>query len=1418
MTTTPTTATKHNRRNSLDTSQQAEAQRHAQRPTEGQLRWAQFHHRRRAQQVREKIEALYQTPATLQEVQGAFSEDGNTSSSSSSSAGNDTGIPKRRCKPKVSRGRRALLRVSQRRFRERSEIIRTKGFRRTADYASSSSSSDEEEGKEDFLASIFAETTILKRRRRKKRHGDDRVRRFDEAFHALMMNVAAAQQPQFAHVQTPTKIWTRPVVGETPMMDVNYDAMRQMGISTTVRKKSLLMQPSDFPLVRGASWLVHLPKTEKASNDARRVAAVTNAAFAAAQVVGDNLDDEFQQGPASPVRQRCRDIVSDFQVTSNPLPMPPPPPSLLASPEPNEIRQLPTMRLQKYFAQMEDMDEKKDEGSPLAATRLDFQQIQGRIRAFEQNPQTNEEELDNILRSMDPDFVEEMEALNPGVKERLKALYLCESSPNVKQLARIIETPSSDKPKPRGLVQDFVARMEKATRKEILLSADGKLHKPTFAKLINQYLMEAKGSNVSPRRRQPVLDSLVSKFQESEETDSIIDEEGRLDVPALEHLVTRYLAEVTGQNEEEVLEAEDWESLNTEEYRERPPFIRDTAKHLRNQVMTRAPRGEGEWCEVVEMSMISSLPPNDHVVPPPLLVKRLAERCAALVPEAWEQINTVEEVIESELEEVEKIVDTDADEINTPIKSNNALGYSTPKAKNLAPSPHVQRFVKHLEQAAEVEPLVQDGMFHMPTFAKLVSRYWDETTEDSADFGNLRTPVLLARAKRSSMVAGKAIVPKGVKSPATVKRFISNIEEALRQQQNLVDDTGRLDYVALEELVVQELMKASEKGDEENPTRGHASMEEPSNRYDSKSPLSTQDSDFFSVIRRNRDKTLAAKSVVSELTFDSPSRKATFDNPKGTKFANLNVEMQRVRKATGTMTNKVGGLIGRFFQKDDSNMERNDDMQAVAAFRKTQDERRLSDDTSSLSSFRALPDGIKNVVMNFRRNSAAASEPLRQAEDLMDDGRSFESETLASATRSYSSGGHTEFSPERVKSFHKKVMEKSALIGGGEVSRVIIDTDGSEASFDGSNPDVLASLLLSPTILTKRHQQAIRAIEKRNWDQVEYLISANPWLCEMTDVNTNQYLLHKLSLYGGGESTVDQSTGEVLAMRYPPAPPELNTNMVRLFPSSVHKFDQDGNLPLHMACAAANASMVKTLGDRFPSGATVRNEDGLLPIHLVILACGSPRAASYGDSESACALIKTILSYFPASVAIPDNEGNLPIHTAASVLKGDVGVDVIHLLLDEATRQLSDPEGARFRNRVTIEDLEANSVGTEPTETPTDSSNDFEEVTLCTMVYNDLDETPILSAIHARSGWEVVDALSQGPAGKASALATDRNKNNALHLLVGEFQDPAAALSILKNVPETAHHRNEDGILPIEVRIFLDHAYEENQSLFCLIL
>jgi len=137
-----------------------------------------------------------------------------------------------------------------------------------------------------------------------------------------------------------------------------------------------------------------------------------------------------------------------------------------------------------------------------------------------------------------------------------------------------------------------------------------------------------------------------------------------------------------------------------------------------------------------------------------------------------------------------------------------------------------------------------------------------------------------------------------------------------------------------------------------------------------------------------------------------------------------------------------------------------------------------------------------------------------------------------------------------------------------DTGRVMIDTDGTTSDVSATDDEYaklrLGSLMLSPTIITKRYQQAVAAIEVRNWEQVTYLLSANPWLAEMTDVRNDQYLLHKLALYGAGEA-IEDSDGESLSGRSATAAPDqLALDLIEKCPAAVTKFDHEGErgLPL----------------------------------------------------------------------------------------------------------------------------------------------------------------------------------------------------------------------------------------------------------------
>ena len=456
------------------------------------------------------------------------------------------------------------------------------------------------------------------------------------------------------------------------------------------------------------------------------------------------------------------------------------------------------------------------------------------------------------------------------------------------------------------------------------------------------------------------------------------------------------------------------------------------------------------------------------------------------------------------------------------------------------------------------------------------------------------------------------------------------------------------------------------------------------------------------------------------------------------------------------------------------------DASALAAYRQKRESMTpTADDASSASSFRALPSGFRDVVKHYSPTEKGKGSPLPK-QRIPQSNTGLSEEDLSNFKEETS-----KYSP-----FYHDIEEKN-----GNFEHDIIDTDGttSDVSYPGINPNLLSSLMLSPDLLTKRHQQAVRAIEKKQWDDINYLINANPWLAEMSELTTKQYLLHKIAFFGAGS---------------PPAPFDICQQLMAQFPAAVHKFDEDGNVPLHLAAASGHMKMIQLLGEEFQSGASIRNEDGMLPLHFTIASYGRLGGANlYSDFEnmensSPIDVIKTVLKFFPKAVAIADNDGNLPLHIAVQCLEGGIAIDVIYCLLDEADRQLQDPYGARFYNKIKTEEMLDDGTSETHTAGFDVESSIMDEDIHCNMVRNDQGQSPLWLAVEGRKGWQIIEALVSGPGGRQAAIYQGPDQNNSLHLLVNEFQDPTAALSVLKIVPETATIRNSDGMLPIEVGAF----------------
>ena len=353
----------------------------------------------------------------------------------------------------------------------------------------------------------------------------------------------------------------------------------------------------------------------------------------------------------------------------------------------------------------------------------------------------------------------------------------------------------------------------------------------------------------------------------------------------------------------------------------------------------------------------------------------------------------------------------------------------------------------------------------------------------------------------------------------------------------------------------------------------------------------------------------------------------------------------------------------------------------------------------------------------------------------------------------------------------------------------VIDTDNhSDISdqVDSFQQARMESLMMSPTIITKRLNQAIDAIQQGRWEQVGYLILANPWLAEMNSVNSNQYLLHKLAFHGGGTVGNDEDF-------YEPAPKKLNHDLIKASSTAIQKFDDLGNLPLHCAAEAGNKEMVSRLAKIFPGGASVRNNDGQLPLHLAVLACGNER------TKSPLTLVSSILKLFPSALSITDNDNNLPIHLAAAFLTGDIGAEVIHLLVDEAERQ-----GDNLRFASPVKSMENVNDFMSNTGSAIGDNNEEEDQSILS-VKNTLGWNPLVTAIEMNAGYQVLDALLSRAG--AESIAYVRNEFGQTILqqsIVQENCDPPSIVSILKSFPDLVRFRDEYGALPIEVACMRD--------------
>ena len=1487
------------------------------RPTEAQLRWSQFHHKRRAVQVRSSLPNFYQSPATWEQVEGALSEDARSSSSSSSSSGDgsDTLREIRQRRPFVSKGRRALLRVSRRNYERRRQVIVEHGYQGagllTAMSGDEESDVDEQDAAhEDALNEIFMVESSRRRQRKRPRHRHRRqedagsFQRFQEACHAMMMNLAA---PPKHSIAIPTRKWTRTVDAATTPFDQDY-----LDVKWGILKRpagDAPWFPSDpsavAPMDRGASWMMHLPT--KAAWTARENPyyhydpSLIALPPPSEEGLEDRDNDDAQsvastlalQAPGAQKFHRLVSLVQQRMIQKH-------------QEAQSAAVAAPTMKLRRGFGDVHHPeDESRSPFNEKGKLEHDEEPTDGGDAAAFQTP-TAAGEFHSRRR---PSFASPFSPSPGPVRER-KAHYV-----------------------PRMRLRDFVP--EGTTEHELqeleLNLKDGK-GIPRTMKLRGFPSLPA----TSPRRRKSRAEEIAESFEPETEERRLsktqqmaqpLEGDSKDNYPKM-RLRSSFERQNDDGDEEEKKGSEDeapgrLAASVTAPYdgsRKEPTSSRDLLRPTRSAYSPVGPSSRSVDDDDAENI-------NPRIYLPSKVPRESGKGNDEAEEEGKPTIHSTSRDPKRHSNVVEKmghaaLKSTDSPQLQDPTRRKpHPLSNRFVEAMQLSQQPPTKeqivihplppgtccaRCAKKSPAAAAVSSSDGTNAFFASGPAR-VSDFFSQlrqghpgsnATDDSHRRESTATAVTKSSATGSQRVSDffnkvrqlgpnkeEKARPDGASAddvPLEETDFFAQVREMIATndddeesaEQRVSDFFAQVREMSeemkqeqadllCEECQVQDIEDTVESASVSlSPTHGSTV---PVRSSSSQASQSTKTTDEDSKSDTKSD--LSALSGLWNRGRSSLNQFASSLNAISEKTAQVAVINPQARLSASSMPGRVGGFLQRLQGKQDQEQQMeqaqgtedlqgledttthkrdvNDtvtphgdeleysslnDLEAMAAYRKSQEYKRLSgkqDDASSHSSYHVLPDGIREIVKRQvsspskpppmvsspskknndpgslngndaspRRNHLANnSSPNRYSPRREEGGLDADPTASALSRPSASSPGRVSItssaidmlSPEKYREAHGKVMRNSSLLGN--VEQGVIDTDGttSDASYSGMDPTLLASLMLSPDILQKRLHQAVSAIEGKHWDQVKYLLSANPWLAEMCELTTNQYLLHKISFFGAS------------------APKELCAHLIEMFPSAVYKFDQDGNVPLHLAAAAGHLKMIRMLGEKFESGASIRNEDGMLPLHFTIASYADFEGSYDDDNEdenqpSPMRVIKTMLTFFPTAVAIGDNDGNLPIHVAAECLHGGFGVDVIYILLDEADRQLKDPYGARFYNKVKLEDIVNDDISGSTIPADGETASSTEEDIHCNMVKNDFGETPLLAAVRSRQGWDVIEALVSGPGGYKAALYEDSEKNNVLHLLLGEYQNPAAALSILKIVPETATMRNKDGMLPIEVR------------------
>ncbi|KAL3942769.1 MAG: hypothetical protein SGBAC_003081, partial [Bacillariaceae sp.] len=1226
------------------------------RPTEAQLRWAQFHHKRRAEGVKFSIFRLYQTPERTEDVVGAYPEDGNSSTSIS-----EADIRQRR--PMVSKGRRAYLRVSRRKYKQRAQEIQDEGFRRLQGVDTFSDGEEED----DELNDMF----MTKRRRQRRRKGEDieRLKRFEDACHAMMMNLA---QPEEQVITIPAKRWTRTAnhIAASAMLEEEYLdpkwGIRRRALDTSKdegENQFNLQHRAMTPVDRSASWLMHLPDAISSSRD--NSSSYFYIDKQPALTSGTSMSDGISEGGQSvstlamkaPGQQKFNQLVALAQ-------------RQLIEQQYDHFRNNP--RLGHKLSRQDELKNPHMYGHALSPQEEQSTQSKTfksymprmRLRDFVLVSQKGEDDV----CSEDELNHEELAALNQIPKDKyLQALRLSNGSDSsltrgaslrkqeidpdltsrIRTIAYMDDTSatvskSELQPEELAIMECIVSRRLQDlaiepydTRTRHLNMADEIVQEVEAAEEVAQngrlrHLFDS--INKSPNQSQEyglrpckviALQQIITariKNAEGQDNNEASKRYSRAKVMAAAFdsnnmrfigLPTRtlhrssaakivrtrrkslYHGEAVIQPEELIVmsqgislhlerELQGKEKENVKSsfrrtvgiagiWKESEGKDKDTTDIMRDMYDVFEKHADGhlpiagalKFDEVFVLrnmirSRIQAIENGGNVSE----IKRLTR--AKLIAKVFEadknekRIERIKEMVQV-LESDNKLIRYGKDLLpSSSAISSNTRRLSEPISKTPTQPEREPRYSEPTgprysnEQVQQIRALdtTLQGLWNRGKngLSGISAALSHEPASNSVP-KPIRDTAVSVSEKVNLLFRNSKWEPNQLQSPGhnfsiqtgslsvsdRVDRYLDN----LKTVQDSGTGTGINQTATQSERVsdqFEKLLRNFQKN-EENATKPEQDPLGDPLRIQFRQP--TNSGRRFGIV--------AAKQMEQEVPF-FPGDKSTISrrrNGDGSDGSELQPQLPLRIK----VEQKISDAIETSLPIKDTVKEYAPDeldVDFLAAYRKKRESIAPRDDASSASSYKVLPSGFREVVKQYSPSGHSQGFPLSTAKQ--DD-------------PSHSEGSRqiSKLSEENVREFAWKTPP------GDTIDLGVIDSDEIVGDADRRiDPSLLSSLMLSPDLLTKRHQQAVRAIERSQWDDVNYLINANPWLAEMSELTTKQYLLHKIAFFGAG---------------HVPAPVELCELLMDKFPAAVHKFDEDGNVPLHLAAAAGHMKMIVMLGE-----------------------------------------------------------------------------------------------------------------------------------------------------------------------------------------------------------------------------------------------